>query len=279
MTGVGVGNTSDYEPLLQQDINGEGDQSRKYIQGMVNYKGEKLLTIHNQQVGGWKSASPLLVIGVADAIAFFGISSNLISYLTNHFGQSTATAALNVNIWVGAVFMLPLLIAFVADSYIGRFRSILLASFFEILGLGFLTISALNGSVNSTSCVRSKTEADKSCPHPSSVQVSFFFVSLYLVAIGSAGNLSCATAFGADQFDGQILSECKSRSSFFTWGQIGKCIGTAFSNTILNYIQDNLSWGLGFGISCILMIVALTIFLFGLKTYRYSVTDKEKENP
>ncbi|KAI3914406.1 hypothetical protein MKW92_016068, partial [Papaver armeniacum] len=103
--------------------------------------------------------------------------------------------------------------------------------------------------------------------------------SFYLVAFGSAGIQSCATAFGADQFDGQNLSECKSKSSFFTWGQIGGSVGMALSNTILNYIQDNLGWGLGFGIPCISSTVALVIFLFGIKKYRYSVIDEEKENP
>ncbi|KAI3966978.1 hypothetical protein MKX01_040619 [Papaver californicum] len=244
---------------------------------MVNYKGEKLL--NNPQFGGWKSASRLLLVVVADAFAFFGISSNLISYLTNHFGQSTSTAALNVNIWFGTVFMLPLLIAPVADSYTGRFRFVLASTSLEILGLGFLSISALNGSIKSTSCVSNKTEADKSCAYPSSVQVSFFFLSLYLVAFGSAGNQSCAPAFGADQFDGQNLSECKSKSSFFTWSQIGNSAGMALSNTILNYIQDNLGWGLGFGISCISSTVALIVFLFGIRTYRYSVIDEEIEHP
>lgn len=44
----------------------------------------------------------------------------------------------------------------------------------------------------------------------------------------------------------------------------------------LNYIQDNLNWGLGFGIPCIMMAVALTIFILGTKTYRYSVSGEEK---
>ncbi|KAI3950088.1 hypothetical protein MKW98_008533 [Papaver atlanticum] len=277
MTGAGVDN----EPLLQRniiitDLNGEGDRSRKYIEGMVNYKGEKLLNmINNHQFGGWKSASRLIVLGVADSFVFYGISSNLISYLTKHFGQSTATAALNVNVWVGVVFMLPLLISFVADSYIGRFRFVLACSFSEILGLGFLSISALYGSINSTSCVGNTME---SCAYPSSLQISFFFLSLYLVSFGSAGNQSCAPAFGADQFDGKNLSECKSKNSYFTWWQIGRAVGMAFSNTILNYIQDNLGWGLGFVIPCISLIVALIVFLFGIKTYRYSVIDEENED-
>ncbi|KAI7999759.1 Aspartyl protease 25 [Camellia lanceoleosa] len=39
----------------------------------------------------------------------------------------------------------------------------------------------------------------------------------------------------------------------------------------LNYIQDNLNRGLGFGIPCISMVVALLIFLIGTTTYRTSL--------
>jgi peptide/histidine transporter 3/4 len=47
--------------------------------------------------------------------------------------------------------------------------------------------------------------------------------------------------------------------------------GILVSLLVLTYIQDNLSWSLGFGIPCIMMICALIIFLLGSKKYRYSV--------
>ena len=54
----------------------------------------------------------------------------------------------------------------------------------------------------------------------------------------------CIQAFGADQFDGE---ESKAQSSFFNWWNFGVCGAVSVILLILIYIQDNLSWGLGFG--------------------------------
>jgi peptide/histidine transporter 3/4 len=108
------------------------------------------------------------------------------------------------------------------------------------------------------------------------VQEILFFVSLYIVAVGQGGHKPCVQAFGADQFDGQDPEECKAKSSFFNWWYFGVCAGGTVTVMMMSYIQDNLSWGLGFGIPCIVMVFALGVFLVGTRTYRYSIKGEGK---
>ena len=135
-----------------------------------------------------------------------------------------------------------------------------------------MTLSAFLPYLSGFDC-QSKRDIPSS---PSPLQVILFFFSLYLVAVAQGGHKPCAQAFGADQFDGEDPEECKAKSSFFNWWYFGVCAGIFVTSFVVSYIQENFSWGLGFGIPCIAMVIALVVFLLGRKTYRYSVTQNEK---
>ncbi|KAL6961971.1 hypothetical protein U1Q18_036929 [Sarracenia purpurea var. burkii] len=262
VSGLTAADTSEAATPLLDDV----------VDGVVDYRNRPVV---RSKSGGWRSALFIIGVEIAERCAYYGISSNLISYLTGPLGQSTATAAENVNALVGTASLLPLLGAFVADSFLGRYRTIIIASVLYVLGLGLLTLSAVLPSYTSSDCQGSTNLRPCSPPR---LQVVFFFFSLYLVAIAQGGHKPCVQAFGADQFDAQDPRECKAKSSFFNWWYFGLCFGTCLTVLILNYIQDNLNWGLGFGIPCIVMAFALLIFLLGTTTYRFSIKSEEK-NP
>ncbi|KAJ1263054.1 hypothetical protein BS78_09G155000 [Paspalum vaginatum] len=215
--------------------------------------------------GGWKSALFIIWVEVAERFAYYGISSNLISYLTGPLGQTTAAAAASVNAWSGAASMLPLLGAAVADSWLGRYRTIVASSVLYIAGLGMLTLSSM---LPSPQQCRDSADGQGVCP-PSSLQTAFFYISLYLVAIAQSGHKPCVQAFGADQFDATDPGESVSRASFFNWWYFGLCLSATVTVGLMSYVQDNVGWALGFGVPTMVMLLALVIFLLGTRTYRF----------
>ncbi|KAJ8769888.1 hypothetical protein K2173_008970 [Erythroxylum novogranatense] len=240
----------------------------KIVDGFVDSRGQPASRATS---GGWKAACFVIVVEVAERFSYYGVSSNLITYLTGPLGQSTATAAENVNIWFGTGALLPLLEAFIADSLLGRYRSIIVASIIYILGLGLLSFTAVLTSLQ-VSHLQDIKDAKSQSP---GFRVILFFFSIYLVAVGQGGHKPCVQAFGADQFDGQDPKESKEKNSFFNWWYFFSSMGINVSLTVLVYIQENLNWALGFGIPCIMMLAALFVLLLGSRTYRYNVKKSE----
>jgi dipeptide/tripeptide permease len=73
------------------------------------------------------------VAEIAGTFAYYGVSANLITYMTGPLDHSNAAAAAAVNVWSGTTRLMPLLGAFLADSWLGRYRSIILGSTFYVL--------------------------------------------------------------------------------------------------------------------------------------------------
>lgn len=65
---------------------------------------------------------------VAERLAFYAIAVNMVSYLVFEMRQSLPMAATHVTNWIGAAFVLTLLGAFLADAYLGRFKTIIIFS-------------------------------------------------------------------------------------------------------------------------------------------------------
>ncbi|KAL0928768.1 hypothetical protein M5K25_000689 [Dendrobium thyrsiflorum] len=252
----------DSSPLLPFSPPSSPSISAVALVGVVDHRG---LPASRSSSGQWTAALFIIGVEIAERFAYWGISSNLITYLTGPLQQSTAAAAAGVNTWLGVAMMLPLAGALIADSYLGRYRTILLASLLYILGLGLLTLSAVLPSLRQPKC----SIHDGNACGPNHFQIGFFYLALYLVALAQGGHKPCTQAFGADQFDENDPGESFSRSSFFNWWYCGLCLSTTVTIILLSYVQDNIGWALGFGIPFTAMGLALVLFLLGTDKYRF----------
>ncbi|KFK41628.1 hypothetical protein AALP_AA2G152500 [Arabis alpina] len=240
-----------------------------YVIDAVDHAG---LAAGRSSTGRWKAAWFIIGVEVAERFAYYGIAANLISYLTGPLGQSIAVAAANVNAWSGISSLLPVLGAFVADAFLGRYRTIIIASLIDLLGLVLLTLSAFLVPVTSE-----KTEVTSSSSFLPNV---LFFLSMFFVAIGQGGHKPCVQAFGADQFDEKDPKEKSERSSFFNWWYLTMAAGISLAIVVVVYIQEAFSWALGFGIPSVFMVFSLVLFVLGRRSYRYPKSRQEKEiNP
>lgn len=68
------------------------------------------------------------VYEVFERMAYYGISSNLIIYLTTKLRQGTVTSSNNVTNWVGTIWMTPILGAYFADAVLGRYWTFLISA-------------------------------------------------------------------------------------------------------------------------------------------------------
>jgi peptide/histidine transporter 3/4 len=61
-------------------------------------------------------------------MAYYGIASNLVQYLTRKLHEGTVKSSNNVTNWVGTVWMTPILGAYIADAHLGRYWTFVIAS-------------------------------------------------------------------------------------------------------------------------------------------------------
>ncbi|KQJ85459.1 hypothetical protein BRADI_5g27180v3 [Brachypodium distachyon] len=238
------------------------------LPGVSDFRGRPVCHANS---GGWRSAFFVVAVEVASTFASYGVSANLIMYMTGPLGHSNAAAAAAMNVWSGTGSLMPLLGAFVADSWLGRYRSIILGCTLYVLGYGMITLTSMLPSLPGDNVDFSS--------RPLSLKVALFYTSLYTLAFAHGANSPCGLAFAADQFDPDHPKECTARGSLFNWWYFSIAIGIAVAIATVSYTQENFGWAIGFGVPCAIMICAFTVFLLGTPTYRLGVPIPGAKSP
>ncbi|KAF6138478.1 hypothetical protein GIB67_022512 [Kingdonia uniflora] len=172
--------------------------------GRVDLQGRPVLA---SKTGKWKAWAFLFCYYEAfERMAFYGITSNLVTYLTTQLREDMVSSVRNVNNWSESFWLTPIFGAYVAVTYFGRFWTFTASAVVYITTN--LTISIL---------VRSE------------------------------------------------------KNSFFNWWMFSSYLGILAATLGLGYIQENLGWGLGYGIPTVGLTLSLFIFYLGTPYYRHKV--------
>ncbi|KAJ4774250.1 Protein NRT1/ PTR FAMILY 5.3 [Rhynchospora pubera] len=243
---------------------GEGEYTKD---GTVDLKGNPVL---RSKRGGWTACSFIVVYEVFERMAYYGISSNLVLYLTKKLHQGTVASANNVTNWVGTIWMTPIIGAYIADAHLGRYWTFMIASAIYISGMCLLTLSVSLPSLKPPAC-GANTSNPTCSQRASPLQLGIFYLSLYILAIGTGGTKPNISTIGADQFDVSDPKERAHKLSFFNWWLFSIFFGTLFAFTVLVYLQDNVGWTLGYALPTLGLIISVAIFLAGTPFYRHKL--------
>uniref|UniRef100_J3L419 Uncharacterized protein n=1 Tax=Oryza brachyantha TaxID=4533 RepID=J3L419_ORYBR len=260
------------EQNITVDANGKaethevaGENKYEVVEGKVDWRGRPALRGRH---GGVANSFFILVNFGLENMASLSLAVNLIIYFMTvmHIGLTDGSNLLTN--YMGTSYMVAVLISVFADTFIGRYKTVIISSVIELVGLLILTLQARSKKLTPPSC---KFPFDPACRTVSGDGKAHLYVGLYLVAIGSAGIKAALPAHCADQFDEKHPTEKLQMSSFFNWLLLSLCTGGAISVTVFVWIQNSIGWDKGFGAATGVMGLALFVFVAGLPRYRISV--------
>jgi POT family proton-dependent oligopeptide transporter len=186
-----------------------------------------------------------------ERFSFYGMRNILTQFLASSALLFTATALISpaeregaakevFHTFVLGVYFFPLLGGWLADRFLGKYRTILYLSLVYCAGHACLALFESN-----------KTG---------------FFTGLFLIALGSGGIKPCVAAFVGDQFDQSNKSLAKVVFDAFYW-IIN--FGSFFASLLMPWFLVHLGPSVAFGIPGLLMLIATVIFWLGHRHYVY----------
>ncbi|CAG0879504.1 unnamed protein product [Darwinula stevensoni] len=217
-----------------------------------------LLETQDQQLGWWRSIEDamrddslraLVSDSSEDSLLWEGESevaeAILTLYLKFVLGFSEDSATVIYHVFNMFCYFTPLLGAIIADSLLGKFRTIFYLS--VIYAFGNVVISISSGPIQGFP------------------QIEFTMLGLALIAFGTGGIKPCVSAFGGDQF--KLPEQEKQLQQFFSLFYFAINAGSLISTFITPMLRQDVScfgndscYPLAFGVPAGLMIISLGLW-------------------
>ncbi|OWM78614.1 protein NRT1/ PTR FAMILY 2.8-like [Punica granatum] len=215
--------------------------------------------------GGWRAVFFIIGNESFERLASMGLIMNLSVYLKIKYNMYGVFLINVVSIWGGSCNILPLFGAFIAEKYLGRFKTLLLGCSASFVGMSMMALTAGIPQLRPAACDPLQPKLD--CPEPAAGHLSFLFVALGFLAIGAGCIRPCCIAFGADQFQVGTEKGRKNLQSFFNWWYLSFTATLILALSVVVYIQTKVSWVVGLAIPAGCLALSVVIFVIGLPTY------------
>lgn len=192
-----------------------------------------------------------------ERFSFYGMRSILTLYMTHMLLMSESQAIEVAHLFNAGIYILPLLGAWIADRFLGRYKTILFISLFYCVGHAVLATADLADSVAARQLI--------------------LFIGLFIIAMGAGGIKPCVSAFVGDQVDGERDNSVMTRVYAAFYWSIN--LGSFFSFLIIPWVRQNWGYSWAFGIPGIFMGIATFIFWCGRKQYRHKAPTQPRFLP
>uniref|UniRef100_A0A3Q3STI7 Solute carrier family 15 member 1 n=1 Tax=Mastacembelus armatus TaxID=205130 RepID=A0A3Q3STI7_9TELE len=205
----------------------------------------------------------IVVNEFCERFSYYGMRAVLVLYFKYFLRWDDDFATTIYHTFVALCYLTPILGAIVADSWLGKFKTIVYLSIVYAVGQVILAVSAIHDI----------TDANKDgTPDNMSFHIALSMVGLILIALGTGGIKPCVAAFGGDQFQDH---QEKQRSTFFSIFYLSINAGSLLSTVITPILRGQecgihtkqKCYPLAFGVPAALMVVALIVFIVGSRMY------------
>uniref|UniRef100_A0A668A043 Solute carrier family 15 member 1 n=1 Tax=Myripristis murdjan TaxID=586833 RepID=A0A668A043_9TELE len=205
----------------------------------------------------------IVVNEFCERFSYYGMRAVLVLYFKYFLKWDDDLATSIYHAFVALCYLTPILGAIVADSWLGKFKTIIYLSIVYAIGQIVMAVSAIHDI----------TDTDRNgTPDNMVFHVALSMIGLFLIAVGTGGIKPCVSAFGGDQFD---ASQDKQRSTFFSVFYLCINAGSLLSTIITPILRaqdcgihsSQKCYPLAFGVPAALMVVALVVFILGSGMY------------
>ncbi|SYZ72266.1 Amino acid/peptide transporter [Candidatus Zixiibacteriota bacterium] len=175
---------------------------------------------------------------LAERASFYGMKTLLLLYMIQKLGYTDANSASVVSLFTAFCYILPIVGGYVADHWLGKFKTIIYFAIPYILG--HIILGTFNTEVG-------------------------LYTALLLLA-GGSGSIkpNISTLMGLMY---QKAGKTHLMTQAFSWFYMAINIGAAITTFSLPFIRDHYGYGPAFMAPTILMAVSLGIFYLGKKHY------------